>query len=213
MNSMSFDGIKKNILFNMTIIMLILSICCLIIGVTYGLFNNFQKGNTSNMISAGVISFTYDESESLSNGIRLVNAFPISDDVGMSLSGDNKYFDFSITCKSTLADVMYQIILEKDLESTLADNYVKVYLTRVDGYKEKAVDSTIDDNGLVKTYDEFDNYNDSDKVIYNGKFIKNDLTSVDNFRLRMWIKDGDYTNDSFVFDKNFSVKVKVEAKE
>lgn len=204
---------ERKILINMTLIMFILSIIGIIFIATYGLYSNFQKGNTTNLIETGIIAFSYNEGESLSNGISLKNSFPVSDEIGKIQNGEHQYFDFTITSSTSLADLYYEVILEKDLTSTMDDGYVKVYLTKVNGNKEVVCNGILDDSGNVKTYDLFDNYKADDKIIYADTIKKGSINYSENFRLRMWIKDGNYTNDSDIFDKFFSVKIRLDATE
>lgn len=202
---------RNRILTEMTLLMLVFSIFCILSVISYALFYSFQKGNTQNFIEAGVIAFSYDEGESLSNGIKLTDAYPMADEVGKILSGSNQYFDFSVTSKTTLADVFYDIILVKDDESTLADEYVKIYLTKVNGNIEIPCDGFLDDDDNVKTFDQFNMYDNGDVSIYKDVVKKGNKNYSENFRLRMWMKDYEFSEDADIYDKFYSVKVKVDA--
>lgn len=193
-----------------TLIMLIFSLIFLVSGVTYALFVQFFRGTTENFIEAGTISFAYNEDISSSNQILLEDAFPIPDSKGVFLYGKNQYFDFSVSSKSTIADLYYEVVVQKQLESTLDDSFVKVYLTMINGTIENA-SSLVMDGTRVKTYSELVDSNiSSGKVAYTG-IVKEGFSEYhQDFRLRIWISD-EVDSGSILPDKLFSVRVRVNA--
>lgn len=193
-----------------TLAMLVFSMLFLISGITYAIFKQFSRGSTENFIEAGMISFAYNENVSKDNGIYLEEAFPIPDSSGIFLQGVNEYFDFSVSAKSTIADVYYEVVVIKQLESTLPEDFVKVYLTTKSGNIERA-SSEVMDGTRVKTYPELKNSEISDgKVAYTGIVKESFEDYHQDFRLRIWITDEKEKN-SVPYNTTFSLKVRVNA--
>lgn len=192
----------------LTLVMLIISLILLVSGITFALYSNFLAGTTSNVINTGTLYFTYTEGDFVTNGIKIDNAYPISDEVGKSMMGDNKYFDFVVNAETTIGDIDYEIVVLKEDSSTLQDKYVKIYLTDITTVDE--VPSEIVLNGDdVKTYEELQSSTKQEgKIVYLGKVKNNTLNYQRKFRLRMWMGDK-VTLEDDIFGKSFSVKVNV----
>ena len=167
-----------------------------------------MKGTTSNIITTGNISFAYTEGDFVGNGIKITNALPISDEEGKILFGANNYFDFSINGNSSVNDVNYEIVVNKDASSTMDDGNIKIYLTEITAAGE--VPSELVINNSVKTYSELnDSTKQNGKIVYLGTMKNNTSNYNKKFRLRMWIaSDVDFTE---VMGKELSVKVNVVA--
>ena len=58
----------------------ILSIVLITTGITYAFFSYAGVGTTDNTITTDTITFLYTEVDGVGNGIKLENAFPISDE-------------------------------------------------------------------------------------------------------------------------------------
>ncbi len=197
---------------NTTIFLLICSLVLLLVGVTYALYFKFLKGTTSNFIQAGSISFSYNEDQTRGNGVRIENAYQTPDSFGKVMSGTNQYFDFSVNANSTLADVSYQVIVLKQPNSTLNEDYAKIYLTTKNGSVETA-SPLVEKNQKVLTYGELNfSHDKTGKVVYTGVVPKNEKNYHQEFRLRMWLADDRQILGS-LDQKIFSVKVKVVANE
>lgn len=192
----------------LTLVMLIMSLVLLVSGITFALYSNLLMGTTSNVINTGTLYFTYTEGDFVTNGIKIENAYPISDDIGKTLMGDNKYFDFVVNAETTIGDIDYEIVVLKEDDSTLQDKYVKIYLTDITSGMETPSDIVLN-NGDVKTYEELESSTrQSGKIVYLGKVKNNTLNYQRKFRLRMWMSDN-VTMEDDIFGKSFSVKVNV----
>lgn len=195
-------------------VFLFLSLVFIFSGISYAIFTYFGSGLTNNMIQTGKIIFSYSDADGGGNGIKLENAFPISDDSGKVMTGVNEYFDFSVTATTTTSDLAYEIVANKDANSTLADEFVKVYLTTFEGLEE--VETPLTATGIVKTYDELQDTTHSllkGKTIYYGTVKSGEVAYGRKFRLRMWVKapaneNFDY---SLINDKYYSLRVDVAA--
>lgn len=190
------------------LVMLIMSLVLLVSGITFALYSNLLTGTTSNVINTGTLYFTYTEGDFVTNGIKIDNAYPISDDIGKNLMGDNKYFDFVVNGETTIGDIDYEIVVLKEDTSTLDNKYVKIYLTDITSGIEVPSDLVINED-KVKTYEELQSSTkQSGKIVYLGKVKNNTLNYQRKFRLRMWMSD-DVTMEDDIFGKSFSVKVNV----
>lgn len=192
----------------LTLVMLIMSLVLLVSGITFAIYSNLLTGTTSNVINTGTLYFTYTEGDFVTNGIKISNAYPLSDNVGKSLMGDNKYFDFVVNSETTIGDIDYEIVVLKENYSTLQDKYVKIYLTDITTGTEIPSDIVLNNN-VVKTYEELESSKKQNgKIIYLGKVKNNTLNYQRKFRLRMWMSDIATIEDD-IFGKSFSVKVNV----
>ena len=135
---------------------LLLSLCCLMIGLSYAIFQYSREGTKENTITSGRLSFFYDEKEAEGNGIYLVNALPMSDEDGKGLSGSNQVFDFQVLATTKGSPIFYEVVLYWTDKSTdvniLPASAIKTYLTEVDGVTETPISTTIDENDKVKVY-------------------------------------------------------------
>ncbi|HIS38706.1 MAG TPA: hypothetical protein IAB45_04250 [Candidatus Onthousia faecavium] len=173
---------------NTKIILVIVFIIILIIavvGVSYAAIFYSKVGEKINTVTTGTIMMSYSENN---NGINLVDAVPMSDEVGRNLSEERQYFDFSVSAKiNENSNVMinYLITAMKDTSSTLPDNAVKVYLTDITSGIETQVLAPTNVSLLALT----DNISDAPNgqyVLLNSNFNK---TETRQYRLRMWIDD------------------------
>lgn len=192
---------NKSIVISILLTFLLLLV---VITTTYAVFIYSKEGVKKNVISTGTLTFTFEET---SNGISLTNALPISDSIGKTLSKDennNGYFDFNVSCRILGTDVIkYDIYATSvDENNTLADEYVKIYLT--DGNTDNPLEGY---EGEVPTYDKLKDSTSSlnAKQLYYGTFS---ATGNKSFRLRMWVAD-DYSVPSS--EKQFKIKINVNA--
>lgn len=197
------------------IIILFLSLVCLFTGLSIAIFTYFGEGLTSNVIQTGRVVFSYSDANGGGNGINIENASPIPDDMGKILSGTGEYFDFSVSATTTNTDLVYEITAIKNSSSTLAEKYVKLYLTTLDGTTETETSITSPSTGIV-TYDQLNNTTNSlltGKTIYYGTVNSGEVAYSKNFRLRMWVTAPEDVNFDYseINDKNFSIKVNVAA--
>lgn len=192
----------------LSLVMLFFTLIILVIGITYSLYYKLLEGSTSNLINTGTLYFSYNEGDFVSNGIDISNAYPISDSIGKNLIGKNEYFDFSVHGKTTVGDVNYEVVVLKQPNTTMHENFVKIYVTELIAGNEIPLSLVVDGNE-IKTYDKLDDSKDQDgKIIYLGSIKDNTLNYTKNFRLRMWISDNAKATDD-IYGKTFSVKVNV----
>ena len=205
MNNQIYDNevIKKesnNKIF--VIIICLLIFILMVIGVSMATFTYTKEKDSVNTISTGNVSLNYTENI---NGIDITNAYPISDDVGRTLTLENQYFDFSINA-SIQGDVVadYEISAEKLETSTLSNDEVKLYL-------EKEVNNSYEEVMAPKHFTPLSESTDLGTVA--GTMLLDsgsvDKTSSINYRLRMWVDANTIVGE---LEKNFGVRVSVKAK-
>lgn len=171
-----------------------------VFGITYSIYKG--DGGSDNEIITDQIIFTYSDVDKVGNGILITDATPIPDAMGKAMVGKNQYFDFYITASTERKQVFYQLLINKDDSSTLSNDKVRIYLTKMLGsYEEELVLSDFSDlktkkvNG--KTY-----YILYEKTLGSGLQNYNDA-----YRLRMWV-----ANDAINYEnQRFSIKVDVYA--
>ena len=170
-----------------------------VFGITYSIYFEDQ-GNQE--LNTGKIVFTYSDVAQVGNGILLENAFPTSDAIGKAMIGTKQYFDFFITATTDKSNLLYQILVNKDELSTLADNNVRIYLTQVMGsYEQEKVLCDFSDL-VIKTIENKEYY-----VLYETVLKKGLKDYMDSYRLRMWVKEDAYNYEQ----KFFSIKIDVAA--
>lgn len=197
------------------IIVLFLSLVFVFAGISYAIFSYFGAGMTNNVIQTGRIVFSYSDANGGTNGISIENVVPISDDLGKLLAGDGEYFDFTVSASTTTTNLAYEITVKKDDNSTLPDEWVKIYLTTFEGNDEIATTITSPVDGIV-TYNELlttTNNLLTGKTVYYGSVQAGEVSYGRKFRLRMWVKDPNEANFDYTIlnDKYFSLKVNVAA--
>lgn len=197
--------IRQNLLLILLLIILVVTVSTL----SYAFYREYTdldpSGDNSqiNTIKSGEILFSYSDVDGQGNGINIVNARPISDEEGKALFSSHTYFDFQILA-DTSVNLQYEIVALKENNSTLSEQLVKIYLTKVDGTLETPISSD-----PVKTYGE---YEDTKLVDTKGKTLYQETISKgtkvqEQYRLRMWVKE-DATNYS---NKQFSLRINVYA--
>ena len=176
------------------------------VGITYAVFTYTKLGTTDNTVTSGTLKFLYTENTGVKTGIKLTNALPISDTQGKALDGDNNVFDFSIEATNTGTEAIpYEVTLRKKADSTLEENYVKVYLTDSTETTEKEELAVIKYSKLPQT--NIDVGSEIEKTIYNGIVDGNTTNYKKDFRLRMWVDDTE--DSSNIYGKKFTAMVNV----
>lgn len=171
-----------------------------VIGISFAAYSTTFKSTNDNSISTGTIMVSYTEP---TNAISILDAMPMSDTDGKTLTGAGKTFDFVVSTQASNAlTVPYTISLTKDATSTLADTEVKVYLTK-DGADVLAptlvsalTDATRADSKVL--------YSISDVFKSTGEAAK-----TSNYVLRMWV-DEDVSVDA-TSSKTYKAKVNVDS--
>lgn len=203
-------SVKKG---NLILVVLLLSIITIFLGVSAAIFVYLGKGTTNNVIQTGRIVFSYSDADIGSedgNGIDIVNALPISDANGKILSSPKEYFDFTITASTADADLVYEIVANKQDESNMNEGVVKVYLTEYNGNTE--VETPITGGSVTPTYSELSDTTNSlleGKTIYYGTVKAGEVAYGKKFRLRMWLDNR--ASQEEIGETVFKVKVNVAA--
>ncbi len=178
----------------------IITLIILVIGISYAAFTYSGIGAKENVITTANISMVYNEGE---NGITLENAIPMEDEVGKKLIDENQIFDFTVNINIVgKTAIAYEVTAEKDNNSTLQDNEVRIYLEKsneADNYKEilepnKYIPLTEEDEFGAKA---------GEMVLDTGSTIE---TTTYYYRLRMWVSK-EYQLGSEA--KHFTIKVNV----
>ncbi len=200
---------KKNKI-GFTIIMCLLLIV-VTIGVTYAAFTFSKEGTVENTLETGTVVLTYTEGKT---GITLNEAYPMSDEQGKLLMGENNVFDFTVQANlSRRVPIGYEVTAVKipitDM-TPLEDDEVKLYL-------ERAIDpDTTYQEILAPTHflprDEQSEIGSpiGSMIIDSGMFINKGIT-LHHYRLRMWVdEDADLASG---VAKKYGVKINVYAKQ
>ena len=157
------------------------------------------------------VDFVYTEDKTKGNYIYLINQFPISDEVGRSLEGEYKTFDFKLKFNENARGVNYIITLEKLSNSDIDNSWVKVYLEN----EGKALDTSIRTTGRIKTYNEYPPYkNKANEIILSQGTLSyaEAKRGYKNYRLRMWItEDLKITNENYYESKTIVARINVYA--
>ena len=156
-----------------------------VVGVSFAAFSYSKTGEKVNTITTGTITMSYSET---TNGINLTNALPMSDGVGKALSEEEQYFDFTVSANITgTTTINYAITASKEVESTLPDTAVKVYLTDMDGTADTQILAPTKVSGLTPTTGSEPSGTPSGQfILHTGTF---GATSSHDYRLRMWVAD------------------------
>ena len=158
-----------------------------VVGVSFAAFSYSKTGEKVNTITTGTITMSYSET---TNGINLTNALPMSDGVGMTLSEENQYFDFTVSATiSGNTTINYAVTATKELDSTIPDTGVKVYLTDMDGTADTQILAPTKVSALQKTTSDVSGAPDNQYLLKSDTFAAN---GSHDYRLRMWVAD-DYT--------------------
>lgn len=197
------DEIKKDSSGKLFIIVIALLIFVFtFIGVSIATFTYTKEKDSVNTIGTGNVYLNYTEDN---NGINITNAFPVSDDVGKTLTDENYYFDFTVEGKFSgdlVAD--YEVSAEKMANSTLSNDEVKLYL-------EKKIDDSYEEVMAPKNFTPLKESTDLGTMAGTMLLDKGRMTksSEVNYRLRMWVADNAVLDQ---FEKTFGITVSIKAK-
>lgn len=171
-----------------------------VIGISFAAYTTTFDSATANSISTGTIMVSYTEP---TNAISILDAMPLSEEDGKSLSGTNNTFDFTVSTQATNAlTIPYTISLTKDANNTLLDSQVQVHLTKdgtevVAPVRVSALAAHSRDNSVTL-------YSTNDVFTATGQEAK-----TTNYVLRMWVAK-DVTVDA-TNKKIYKAKVNVDS--
>ena len=197
MKSENTKNSKSILLIIICIIILLLAV----IGISYAAIFYSKSGENINRVTTGTMTMSYSEN---TNGINLTNAYPMTDDIGKSLTDQNQYFDFTVS--ATMGGnviINYVITATKELDSTLPDNAVKVYLTNISNGNETQVLAPTKISNLQVTSESQSNAPSGQFILFNSNFNKTESRS---YRLRMWVAS-DYVLPDF--SQTYKLRVNV----
>ena len=182
-----------------TIIIAVLSLT-----LSYAIFSFDGNGTLLNSITTATVSMTYTEGE---NKISIENALPLEDEIGKKLTNDNQVFDFTVDIKVTgKQTIAYEVTGEKDSESTLDDNAVRLYLEKSEDKENyKAVQEPSYYVPLLE--DDTFGAKKGEMILDTGTVTE---SKVYYYRLRMWVSKDYKVNDVSNF---FTIKVNVYGKD
>ncbi len=198
------------------IILSIIGIAVLIIafvGISYATFTTVFKDLQVNGISTGTISLNL---ENQTGALSMKNVMPISDEVGMTLEGENNVYDFTVQASlSAHTTLNYEIYMEKVNSNGefLSDSSVRFYLQHlgINGYENTSITKTPQPFIPLEEMS-FLGSKKGSMILYSGTLSNssnNNLEVQDKFRLRMWVSQ-DTIIDSV--SRYFNVKLSVTAK-
>ncbi len=198
---------KKIILLIIILLLLILAT----IGVTFAAFTFSQEGAVENMLESSTVMLTYTEGKT---GITLNEAYPISDEKGKVLVGENNVFDFTVQAtlgKSTL--IGYEVTAVKipitDM-TPLEDSEVKLYLERAID-PDTAYESIVEPTNFIPGDNQSEIGSPKGAMILDSRTFTNEGTTIHNYRLRLWVDENTEIPNGET--RKYGVKINVYAKQ
>lgn len=188
---------------NVVIFLVLLSIVLIaVIVVAFTMFFKEQEKNVKEIVKTGTVSMNY---KSEVNGLQLTSITPVANDVAIENRAEGSYFDFSVSSDiDSDTSVDYEISLVKDESSTISDSDIMVYLEK----QTSGTYSKVDNPKQFTPVKKKTNLGSPAKSMVLGKFSLS-ANQVDNYRLRIWVKDGAVITDS---SANYKVRVNVYGK-
>lgn len=181
----------------------ILCICIvfiIIIAISFAVFINRQEKVIEKSENGANVVLNYSTDI---NGLKITKATPTTDQVGIKNLEDGEYFDFSVETKLDNAPSLdYEISIVKDkVDSNISDSDIRIYL-------EKEKSGTFTKVFGPNKYTPLKKKNKYGTEAGSMVLVdtKKTNSSVDNYRLRIWLSDTSVTTEG-----NYSVKVVVKA--
>lgn len=172
----------------------------IIIAIGFAVFVNRREEVIENEENGANVVLNYSTN---SNELKITKATPTIDQVGIKKSEEGDFFDFSVETELDNAPSLeYEISIVKDkVNSNISDDDIRIYLE-----KEKSGTFT-----KVFGPDKYKPLKKKNKFgTEAGSMIlvdtKKTNSSVDNYRLRIWLSD-----KSVATDGDYSIKVEVNA--
>ena len=178
---------KKIVVLGIVLIIFVI----MLIGGTYALFTINKNGDKQNVIKAGDISMVLDES--LSDGINIQNAYPMTDTEGKNQS---TIYKFSIENNED-TDNTYEIhLVNTDIsedKTRISDSLIKYRLQ-----KEGEFDN-------INYVSNLTNANDNSKILDTGTLLKGEK---ETYTIQVWI---DESADTSIAGQVFGKQLKIDA--
>ncbi len=183
---------------NVVIFLVLLSIILIAVIITsFTLFFKEQEKNVKEIVKTGTVSMNY---KSEVNGLQLSSIVPVANDVAIENRADGSYFDFSVSSDidgDTVVD--YEVSLVKDEGSTISDDDIMVYLEKQTSGTYSKVDNPKEFTPIKK---KTKLGSPAKSMVLNKSSLS--TSQVDNYRLRIWVKEG-----AIITDPNATYKVRV----
>lgn len=183
---------------NVVIFLVLLSIILIAVIITsFTLFFKEQEKNVKEIVKTGTVSMNY---KSEVNGLQLSSIVPVANDVAIENRADGSYFDFSVSSDidgDTVVD--YEVSLVKDEGSTISDDDIMVYLEKQTSGTYSKVDNPKEFTPIKK---KTKLGSPAKSMVLNKSSLS--TSQVDNYRLRIWVKEG-----AIITDSNATYKVRV----
>ena len=173
-----------------------------VIGVSYAAFNFSDTGTKVNSITTGSITMTYSETN---NVINMSGALPTTDKTGKTRLNDGEYFDFTVSSEiKGNININYEISAKK-VEGTMEDEYIKLYLTRLnsDGTEEELMTPEVYNE--EKSSNSYTGRPAGEMSLYTSSMSSSESNT---YRLRMWVSE-DYNPQGDGGGLQFSVRINV----
>ena len=172
----------------------------IIIAISFAVFINRQEKVIEKSENGANVVLNYSTDI---NGLKITKATPTTDQVGIKNLEDGEYFDFSVETKLDNAPSLdYEISIVKDkVDSNISDSDIRIYL-------EKEKSGTFTKVFGPNKYTPLKKKNKYGTEAGSMVLVdtKKTNSSVDNYRLRIWLSDTSVTTEG-----NYSVKVVVKA--
>lgn len=170
-------------------IFIVLGLILSVVGISFAFFAYAKEGKIENTIHSGTLILNFNEH---TNGIKLQNAFPISDTDALSTTEVSGYFDFSVdytivgetslTYEVDIVDITDNMLMQdgitklesKNLKIALLDNITKKTILNPSYFSD--IETKASGNGK-------EGYKLHEKVVT--------TTGSDQYRLYMWIPEID----------------------
>lgn len=162
--------------------------------------NSYDKTDAKvNEKTVSYISFLFEHSDS--HAIVVKNPKVVSDEVGKLLFGEDCFsFDINVDKEQITDNELEYYVIAEAIGKTIDEEYIKFYITDQDG-------NPVNDEEVVPVFSDFQEEEDiSGKIIYSGKFDKNNLNQ--DLELRVWVSDEYELDDIAGFSYQLNVIVK-----
>ena len=181
----------------------ILCICIvfiIIIAISFAVFINRQEKVIEKSENGANVVLNYSTDI---NGLKITKATPTTDQVGIKNLEDGEYFDFSVETKLDNAPSLdYEISIVKDkVDSNISDSDIRIYLEKE---KSGTFTKVFGPNKYTPLKKKSKYGTEAGSMVLVD--TKKTNSSVDNYRLRIWLSDTSVTTEG-----NYSVKVVVNA--
>jgi len=199
---------KKKFIFTISYILILILAT---IAFTYAAFTFSKKGVVENTLETGTVTLTYTEGKT---GILLNEVYPISDERGKVLVGEDNVFDFTIQANlSRTMSIGYEVTAVKipinDM-TPLEDDEVRLYLERsIDpdtNYSEVFAPS----NFIPRDEQTEIGSPVGSMILDSGTFTQTGIT-IHHYRLRMWVDENAEIPSGE--SRKYGVKINVYAKQ